>query len=256
MVDGAARDGTLFTLSHWPRTPTPPTLRGDLSAQLVRDALRHPDALPADVEVASLDHYDVDGVVSLALAVVEGLDAANGELLVEAARVGDFDVVTDERAAWIAFALNAFEGRPDAASDAVAILGDLASEPERFESMWQEEWSTYQASVGALAGGGASIEERPELDLAVVRVDPGFVAQLQTGWKGGPLHPAAVHSATSCLRVATIVGTRMELRYRYESWVRTRAAVPDPGSTWDGWRSDSRARRRAPSSGCSTAPAP
>jgi hypothetical protein len=62
----------------------------------------------------------------------------------------------------------------------------------------------------------------------VVRVDPGLAAEHRAGWRGAPLHPAAVHSATSCLRVATIAGTRMELRYRYESWVRLTRGRPRP----------------------------
>ena len=45
-------------------------------------------------------------------------------------------------------------------------------------------------------------------------------------WAGAPLHRAAVHSATPCLRVATVAGRRVELRYRYESWVRLEATRP------------------------------
>jgi len=232
MVDGAPRPGTVFTLSHWPRTPTPPWLRGDLSAELVRDALRRRRSLPSAPAVASLDHYDVDGLLSLALLLVGGLDEAHGPLLVEAARVGDFDVVTDPGAARIAFALNALApvgdgsgGRSlsEAPAEALALVADLAADPGRYESLWGAEWAAYQASLGALADGGASIEERPELDLAVVRVEPGRPGAAAAAWRGAPLHPAAVHSATACLRVATLAGPRMELRYRYESWVRLTA---------------------------------
>ena len=230
MVDGAPRAGTVFTLSHWPRTPTPPWLRGDLSAELVRDALRRRRSLPPAPATASLDHYAVDGVVALALVVVDGLEQTHGPLLVEAARVGDFDVVTDPDAARIAFALNALVPDPDgpqpltagseATAEALALVGDLASAPERHRSLWGKEWAAYQASRRALADGAATIEERPELDLAVVRVDPARGAMAEAGWKHAPLHPAAVHSATTCLRVATLTGPRAELRFRYESWVR------------------------------------
>ncbi len=185
MVDGAARLGTVATLSHWPGTPTPPALRADLSAEIARLALRHPEQLPSGLEVASIDHYDVDGVVALALVVLEGLDDAVGPLLVEAARVGDFDVVTDRRAALIAFSLNALgragpvgEGGdpPDrlgaVAAEALALLPSLASDPEDFRHLWRDEYRAYQASVEALAEGWATIEEFPDVDLAVLRVDP------------------------------------------------------------------------------------
>ena len=69
-----ARGATVYTLSHWPGTPTPPGLEGDLSAEIVRHGLRQPGLLPPEVEVASIDHYDVDGVVALGLVVLDGLD--------------------------------------------------------------------------------------------------------------------------------------------------------------------------------------
>jgi hypothetical protein len=237
----------VFTLSHWPGTPTPSPLKGDLSAEIVRDALRHGDLLPSAVEVASIDHYDVDGLVALALATTDDLDAAHGPLLVEAARVGDFDVVTDRRAALIAFALNGlYEGdrhcglglsTPEGshgslercgsvALEALAIMFDLSSDPERFEALWRDECAAYDESVRALAQGWATVEERPELDLAVLRVDTKGDDAGGAAWKSAPLHPAAVHSATSCLRVVTVAGGRMELRYRYESWVRLTSARP------------------------------
>ncbi len=241
MVDGAARPGTVITLSHWPGTPTPPALRADLSAEIARRALRHPEQLPSGLQVASIDHYDVDGVVALALVVLEGLDAAAGPLLVEAARVGDFDVVTDRRAALIAFSLNALgRARPATegddpldwlgavAAEALAILPSLAVDPEDFRHLWHDEYRAYQASVEALAEGWATIEEFPDIDLAVLRVDPDHRGGRATAWAGAPLHRAAVHGATACLRVATVAGRTLEMRYRYESWVRLASRRPRP----------------------------
>jgi len=241
IIDGAARRGTAYTLSHWPRTPTPPALRADLSAEIARLALRHPEHLPADVGLVSIDHYDVDGVVALALVVLDGLDDADGPLLVDAARVGDFDVVTDRRAALVAFALNglvddvALTAIPDplersamAAQEGLELIGDLAADPERFEPLWHDEWSAYDASTRALADGWATIEDVRALDLAVVRVDLAHDRAADAAWQSAPLHRAAVHSATDCLRVATVAGDRMELRYRYESWVRLTSHRPRP----------------------------
>jgi len=237
IVDGAARPGTVYTLSHWPGTPTPPSLNADLSAEIVRLALAAGETLPA-VDVASIDHYDVDGVVALALLVIEGLDAEHGPILVEAARVGDFDVVTDRRAALIAFALNAIDDHEKArprdtfeyggvvAGKALDVLSALAADPQRFESLWRAECAAYDASVRALAEGAATIEEIPELDLAVVTVAPRHHGA--PSWGSWPIHRAAVHSETDCLRVATLAGGRMEFRYRYESWVRLATRRPRP----------------------------
>jgi uncharacterized protein DUF6687 len=247
IVDGAPRFGTVGTLSHWPGTPTPAALRADLSTEIARVARRRSDLLPAGVDTVSIDHFDVDGVLAVALLVVDGLDDEHGPVLVEAARVGDFDVVTDRRAALIAFALNGLQRqvaaeyaeapRPqhdqvlesdgEAAGRALKVIVDLAADPDRFAPWWRDEWRAYDASREALAAGRITIEEVPDLDLAVVRVDPG-VDVTSTRWKSAPLHPAAIHSATSRLRVATVAGDRGELRYRYESWVRLVSRRPRP----------------------------
>jgi hypothetical protein len=249
IVDGAPRRGTAYTLSHWPGTPTPAGLTADLSAEIVRLALQHPEELPVRVDVASIDHFDADGIIALGLLVVDGLDAEYGPLLVEAARVGDFDVVTDTRAALIAFALHGVLGSARetgtvlgvtpgsgdalalcgrAAHEALSSLFDLAADPEGHEALWHDEWNAYEASTRALAEGWASIEEFPDIDLAVVRLDRDHAGAADATWGQAPIHRAAVHSATTCLRVATVVGRRMELRYRYESWVRMARNRPRP----------------------------
>jgi hypothetical protein len=247
IVDGAPRPGTVCTLSHWPGTPTPEALWHDLSAGIVITALaRH--ELPGDVEAVSIDHYDADGVLALALLCIEGLAAQHGPFLVEAARVGDFDVVTRRDAALVAFAVQALvDGergaavlgvdRPDvkatdttawAATQALRILPGLVEDPERYRALWSDEVAAFDASCGALAQGWASIEDRPEHDLAIVRVDVAHPDAPKAAWEGAPLHRAAVHSSTPRLRVATVAGGGVEVRYRYESWVRLRSRRPRP----------------------------
>jgi hypothetical protein len=240
MVDGMPRPGTVLSLSHWAGTPTPEDLWDDVSAGIVLRALAKPGTVPAGVEAASIDHYDEDGVLSLGLLCLAGLAEAHGALVVEAAHVGDFGVVRHRRAALVAFALAgvARAGEPEVAdvmarcarhaTDALAILPALVEEPERFEDLWGDEASAYDASRRALDEGQATVEERPEHDLAVVRVDGAPGALRGCGWEGAALHRAAVHSATSCLRVFTVVGRRYELRYRYESWVRLVSRRPRP----------------------------
>lgn len=240
IVDGAPRRGTVAAFSHWPGTPTPVELWHDVSAGIVLRARERPRALPRGVDVASIDHYDADGVIALALLCVGGLAEAHGPLLVEAARVGDFDVVSDRRAALVAFAVNALQDieraatvlgvpvpdcdAPDrtawAATRALDILPVLVEDPDRYQALWEEEGAAYDAARRALAEGWARIEERPEHDLAIVRVDVDGPDAAEASWGGAPLHPAAVHSITDLLRVATIAGGRAEVRYRYESWVR------------------------------------
>ncbi len=234
MVDGAPRPGTARTLSHWPGTPTPEALWHDLSAGIVLGALDRPELLPRHVDVATVDHYDADGVLALGLLCVDGLATRHGPLVVEAARVGDFGVVRDRQAALVAFALAAL-GDADvmdrtawATTEALRILPDLVEDPERHRELWGAEADAFEASSRALEERWATLEERPENDLAIVRVDVTHPHAAAAAWQGAPLHPGAVHSATARLRVATIAGGRVEVRYRYESWVRLMSRRPRP----------------------------
>jgi len=243
VVDGAPRPGTVLTLSHWPGTPTPRALWADTSAEIVLAALGNRSrALPRDAEVATVDHYDADGVIALAMLVIDGVATAHGPRLAAAARAGDFDVIEDPADALVAFALGALSSggpaptgtdrRPDATARAVwsalEHLPGLLSRPEQFEELWGPEHRAYQAALDLKASGEVTIEEHPQVDLAVARVDEDAPALDAAGWKGSAVHPAVVHSATCCLRVATLVGRRYSLRYRYESWVRLVSRTPQP----------------------------
>lgn len=241
VVDGAARPGTVCTLSHWPATPTPRRLWADTSAEIVLRALARPRLLPPGVELATVDHYDADGVIALGLLVDEELASLWGTRLAGAARAGDFDVVRCRQEALVAFALGALADpggdgacRPDAAVDATAaaagraleLLAELAAHPEDFEHLWGAEAAAYDRSLAMVEAGAVRIEQRPALDLAVVEVDDRHPDAAAAAWEGAPVHRAAVYSATSCLRVATMAARRYELRFRYESWVRLASFRP------------------------------
>ncbi|MHB8682356.1 MAG: DUF6687 family protein [Acidimicrobiales bacterium] len=244
VVDGAPRPGTVCTLSHWPGTPTPRALWGDVSAEIVRNALAARRWPAPGVDAVTVDHYDADGVISLGLLVHGDLADAHGALLARAAHVGDFDVVgaDDLDAARIAFALGAVPGdvetscEPDAGADqtarwaarALTLLPGLAAAPGEHEALWGPELAAFLAARRALEAGAVVVEERREVDLAVVRVDDTQGALDGAGWEGAVVHPAAIHSATACMRVAVLVGHRYELHDRYETWVRLASRRPRP----------------------------
>lgn len=249
MIDGAARQGTAVTLSHWPRSSTPSALRRDLSAQIVLAALETGYLESSGLDVATVDHYDEDGVIALAFAIVPGLAEQHSDELVRAAAVGDFGVVVDRRAALIAFSLAALSDASRtplqsvrayehergkhlevcalATAHVLAVIAQLADDLSRFESLWGEEAAAFDESCRAI-GHRVSIEEVPEHDLAIVRVAPDSSRAGATRWGGHVIHPAAVNTATDRLRIATVAGDRMELRYRYESWVRMESYRPRP----------------------------
>lgn len=247
MVDGMPRPGTELTLSHWPRSSTPEHLRADLSAQIVARALEEGYLEPVAADLATIDHYDEDGLCALGMIVVPGLAERHLQLLVEVARVGDFGVVRDRLAAIAAFTINVlldpersplesvrgaaagrqFAALGDAAAETLLLLDRLLSSPEEFENIWRAEAAAFDAAVSSL-GGSVVIEDIPEHDLALVRVDPGIGKTSSISWAEHAVHPAAVNTVTPRFRVATIAGDHFELRFRYESWVTMATTRPRP----------------------------
>jgi hypothetical protein len=249
MIDGAARPGTTITLSHWPRSATPPELRRDLSAEIVLAALDTGYLDKSGADVATIDHYDEDGVVALAFALLPGLAENHSHVLVEAAEVGDFGVVRQRAGALISFAIAALADPLRTPIESVRVLGSqearhleicgpatrhalstitaLAEDPWRFESLWRDEARAFDSAISGL-GDWLTIEELTEHDLAIVRVTSESDLADPARWGADVVHPAAVNSSTERLRIATIAGNRLELRYRYESWVQMVSCRPRP----------------------------
>ena len=64
VVDGAPGGATVLTLSHWPQSGTPETLRADTSAEIVFKYLDAP-AMHVDVSAASNNRFDEDGLIGI-----------------------------------------------------------------------------------------------------------------------------------------------------------------------------------------------
>lgn len=234
VVDGAPMPGTVLTLSHWPGTPTPVHLQCDLSAESAFRWRQRPGRWPG-ADLVTTDHLDQDGLVSL-LALVNPQAGRWRDRLVEVARAGDFATFTDRGAARVSFALAALadpERSPlppvtlaDPGALTAELLGrlpELVEDPDRQAGHWAEEDAALAASEALVASGEVSIEEVPELDLAVVTVAEGAPGRLATRFMGradAPCHPAAIHNATGCGRILIRHGARYQLVLRYESWVR------------------------------------
>ena len=75
------------------------------------------------------------------------------------------------------------------------------------------------------------IEERADLDLAVVRVPADLAAAAVhrfTQRRLAECHPGAIHTRTRCSRIFLVQGNRVEFQYRYESWVQMISRRPQP----------------------------
>jgi hypothetical protein len=228
MVDGAARAGSVLTLSHWPQSPTPARLARDVSAEIVLAYLAGGEDLSPGAEAVTNDHFDEDGVMSVVALVDPQWALGRAELLVEVATCGDFGVVRSDEAAQISFTLvplaEELAGRGATASEQYSAVLEripgLVEHSERFEPYWRTDLAGLTAGRHALESGEVTLSERPELDLAIVeRVNPA--AERLVGAVGGvPIHEAVVNTATTATRLLAFDGDRCELVLRYEGWVR------------------------------------
>lgn len=232
VVDGTANERTLITLSHWRRSGTPAELMADTSTAIVFNYLDRPHLhVPADV--VSNNHFDEDGLLGIYALLEPEVAASRRDLLIDVAQAGDFGVYESRRAARIAFALAAhvdpatsplpralFDQPPPQVEEGLYralldVLPRLLADVDEYRSLWGPEDATLTRTEQLFDDGRITIEELPELDLAVVR-----------GPQGGEWHPMAVHSRTTATRLLLVHGRRIEFRYRYESWVQMASRRP------------------------------
>jgi hypothetical protein len=232
VVDGSAQDGTVLTLSHWPGAATPDLLRADLSAEIAFNYLDHPE-LHSDAEFVSNNHFDQDGLVSVFALTQPEAAQARRERLIDIARAGDFSCFRDRDAARAAITIanigNAGAGDPY--DLLLPQLASLADDVTPFREYWAEEDEHITETERAIAAGTITIEEDPELDLAIVTVPSGWserVVHRFTTTSSEAAHPYAVHNVTDRFAIVTVGGPLPQLRYRYETWVHYMSRRPRP----------------------------
>lgn len=102
-------------------------------------------------------------------------------------------------------------------------IPSILDHPERFRDHWAAEDEHLALSEEAIAAGVVTIEERPELDLAIVTVPDDWVprpAHFFTPVMAQAVHWTAVHNATDLFRVLYLRGRHYWFQYRYETWVQ------------------------------------
>lgn len=253
VVDGSPNAATTLLLSHWPgMAPPPGGIEADLSAQM---ALRYVAAggLTAagsrhgEATVVTNNHFDQDGAVGVLALVEPTLGGRHRALLEDVAAAGDFAVARTHDGARLSAALAALGDvertpvrgvAPGSDGWAAALyeaalellpgwLADVGSARE----LWADDDAARSASAAAIASGAVRIDERPDLDLAVVTLPAG------DGWGGHRfahlrhegLHPIALHAATGRFVVLLLAADgRHRLVQRYETWVQYRTHRPRP----------------------------
>lgn len=236
-VDGVFGAGP--NLSHWPGHRTPARYRHELSTGSALLLARDPDraAFLKGVVAVANNHYDTDGLCAL-FAVLKPSEAlAHQDLLLAAARTGDFEeaphvdaVKADEivsalpahRASPIAFAVR---GLPRERAEEFAYryllerLPGAFVDPSPYEPLWRDGVRAFEADIAAAAAGRIVVERDDALALAVVRVAEGPEPTAR-----GATTLAAPYARILVVR-PTVDGTHYRFRHTARSWFD----LPEPG---------------------------
>jgi hypothetical protein len=248
IVDGARAKNTVLTLSHWPKSGTPVELKGDTSTEIVFNYLDSP-RFHVQADVVSNNHFDEDGLMGIFAILAPATAERHRNLLVDVAQAGDFGIFATRQAARIAFTLSAYvdaDTSPlpsrlfklpysELASELYVrlldVLPDLLTNLNDYQSLWEGEDKKLSASEELIEQGVITIEELPDLELAVVRM-PGNLASHRvhrfTQQRLAECHPFALHNRTRCTRLLVLQGRRVEFQYRYEGWVQMASRRPAP----------------------------
>ncbi len=238
MVDGAPVESTVLTLSHWPGSPTPPALKQDLSTGIVFAWLRAGARwagrrrLRAEQTVVTTDHFDQDGLAGVYALTDPAAALASEDRLMALAEAGDFARGHDPTALRASFALSRLAESwigpaPNPALDGglhrtgLERLPALLAGSKQWRTDWEEEEEFLTDSQAALDAGAVVIDERPDLDLAVVRAGGvNWRPASQLGRRrAAAVHPVAVHNRSARSRVLVLSPPRFEWYFRYETWV-------------------------------------
>lgn len=227
IVDGAAQNDTVLTLSHWPGSGSPTEFRADTSAEIVLNYLETPGAKKKHapgVRAVSNNHFDEDGLCAVWAMLNRNLALKQRDLLVDIATAGDFSRYRRPQAAKVVFTIRSYanpeispvfdqlEGDDGTGSTRyealLPLLEDFMDKTDRYGPYWSDEWSAMLKSKTAMVMGEVELREVPHVDLAVAKTPEA-------------LHPMVLYNNTERLRVLTALpGGRYCLRYRYETWVQ------------------------------------
>jgi hypothetical protein len=227
IVDGAAQEDTVLTLSHWPGSDSPAEFRADTSTEMVLNYLNTPGAskrYAPKVRVVSNNHFDEDGLCGVWAMLNHKAALQRRDLLVDVATAGDFGRYRRPQAAKVVFIIRSYADphvspvvdqlqRDDGSGNSryealLPLLEGFMDDTDRCGPYWDQEWSAMLRGRTLMFTGQVELHEIPHVDLAVAQ-SPEL------------LHPMVLFNSTERLRVLTALpGGRYHLQYRYETWVQ------------------------------------
>lgn len=188
-VDGIVPGGGLH-LSHWTGNRTPAALKADSSTGIALRFVASPDReeLARGAEVASNNHFDADGALSVWTVLSGERAAESAELLVGAAEAGDFSAHPGRQGLKVALAIQAEDGMSPLAAElagravdddeeayrlVLPVLGELLADPDRFEPLWRDAIARIDAAMDSFAAGRSTVEQDPSGLVSSIRLAAG-----------------------------------------------------------------------------------
>ena len=234
-VDGIV-PGDGLHLSHWSGNRTPTELKADTSTGIALRFVTSPErdraAWARGAEVASNNHFDADGVLSVWTVLTGERAAEQAALMVAAAEAGDFSAHPGREGLKVALALQAGDGSSPLAAHLcgapvdddeeayrliLPILGELLAGPDRFEPLWRAGLSAIDAAMESFASGATTVEEDASR----------LVSSIQLGGDAGleaMRHAISHHARGRLYSIASAAGAGT-WRYRVDwpgwSWAET-----------------------------------
>jgi hypothetical protein len=198
IVDGARNEGTVLTLSHWPKSGTLTQLKGDTSTAIVFNYLDRPQ-FRVEADVVSNNHFDEDGSAGIFALLEPAMAERHRELIVDVAQAGDFGIFARRQAARIAFTLSAYAD-PDVsplpsalfklpysemASELyirlIEVLPNLITNLDDYRALWETEDARLTASEEFIESGLITIDEQASVAQSVVMMN--FTARAELQWR-------------------------------------------------------------------------
>jgi hypothetical protein len=261
MVDGYAPG--FRTISHWPGHSTPAPLRHDLTtgSALLYAAMSEAERERAmgEFSVVTNNHFDADGALSLFAMLRPEVAERHADLMLRAARAGDFavwsgadalalelDVMCDLGAFW-PFSTPPFDAKrlgnlSKAYLQVFDRMESLLDDPFCLREKWSHRFDAVVADVERIdAGVDISVTAYAEDDLAVVETDrPATIFGLRRA-AGDLFRVLLVHPGRGgnryrfCFRGESwwdVVSVRPQPRFRLESVARRLNALEQGATRW------------------------
>lgn len=242
MIDGYAPGFRM--ISHWPGHATPEALRHDLTTgsclkfvEMTQSAQRD---LLGEFSVVTNNHYDGDGILSLYTVLEPEIALQHADLMLRAARSGDFAVwggpealalelsIMSDLAEFMPFTTPPYDSErlgnlSKAYKRVFGRLKDLLKNPFAMQSEWETRYQQVVQDIERVeAGKDIEVTKFPAADLAVVEIDvasPITIFGLR-------------HAAKDLFRILLVhradSGNRYRFCYRGESWWDVVSAQPHP----------------------------